>query len=168
MQYGADEIDFLSTFFADKISAQGSDLSLIPSQWRAMKMLISMEMRHMDFNTVWATMLGNEPYKSEFKDILHLVQIMLVIPISGAECERIISAQNRIKTDERSCLSATTLDQLIRITKTGPTPEQFDPGRSVQRWLSSGQRPRRCNYVSWPTTAEWCRSLMQDDTVTDS
>ena len=95
-------------------------------------------------------MFTAEPYNMEYKDILHLVELMLAIPISSAECERVISAQNRIKTNSRSSLSASILSHLIRISKHGPSIEQYDPLPAIQKWLTSGQRPRNCKYTEDP------------------
>ena len=65
-----------------------------------MKVLVSTEFKHKDFNALWEIMLTKEPYKTDFKDILHLVEVMLVIPVTSAECEGTFSAQNHIKSDE--------------------------------------------------------------------
>ena len=125
-----------------------------------MKVLITTEMRRREFLSVWETLLTKEPYKSEFKDVLHLVEIMLSIPVSSAECERIISAQNHIKSDERCCLGSSTLDHLVRTTQEGPKIENFDPSEAIAKWLTSGQRPRRCGYTRWPTMEDWCKKRL--------
>lgn len=58
---------------------------------------------------------------SVFQDLLHLVKIMLVLPVSSAQCERTISAINRIKSDVRSCLDPSTVERLVRLSSEGPT-----------------------------------------------
>lgn len=75
-------------------------------------------------------------------NILELVQIMLVLPISAAQCERGFSAQNHIKNSTRSCLGVSTTEDLMRISLEGPSLEQFDPSPAVDRWLSSKQARR--------------------------
>ena len=79
-----------------------------------------------------------------FKDILHLVEILLVLPISAAGCERMVSSQNRIKSSLRASLKTTSLEGLIRISAQGPRLEEFDPVPSVKRWFardrSKGER----------------------------
>ena len=60
----------------------------------------------------------------------------------------------------RCCLSSSTLDNVVRISHEGPEVESFDPTASTKRWLTSGEKPRRCNYTEWPTTKEWCMKLM--------
>ena len=60
------------------------------------------------------------PYRQYFQFVLHLVEILLVLPISAAQCERAISAQNRIKSGMRVNLGSLTLEDLIRIAAEGP------------------------------------------------
>jgi len=42
----------------------------------------------LSYSVVWERFVSKEPYKSDFKNILLLVEIMMVLPISSAECER--------------------------------------------------------------------------------
>lgn len=84
------------------------------------------------------------------QNILHLVRIMLVLPVSSAQCERGFSTQKRIKSDIRSALNPNTVEDLIRISVEGPPLETFDASVSVKRWMEEGQRARRPNFKSWP------------------
>lgn len=85
------------------------------------------------------------------QNILHLVHIMLVLPISAAVCERGFSAQKRIKSDNRASLHADTVEDLIRISVEGPSLADFDATDSVANWFSQAKRARRPNYTSWPS-----------------
>ena len=84
------------------------------------------------------------------QNILHLVKIMLVLPISSAVCERGFSSVNRIKSDVRSSLHTETVEDLIRISVEGPQLEDYDARQDVKQWFSQGKRSRRPNYMSWP------------------
>ena len=77
-------------------------------------------------------MLSKEPYKSDYQDVLHLVEILLVLPISSAQCERMFSTQNRIKSAKHSCLETETIEDLIRISSEGPPVNEFDPSCAVE------------------------------------
>ena len=85
---------------------------------------------------------------------------MLVIPVTSAKCEHIFNVQNHIKSEEKCSLSSSTLDNLSRVSHEGPKIESFDPTASMKRWLTSGEKPRRCNNTEWSTTKEWCTKLM--------
>ena len=95
-----------------------------------------------------------DPFKLLLQNILHLVDILLVLPISSAQCERGFSAQKRLKSSLRSCLHVSTTEDLIRITTEGPSLELFDPTKCAENCLSAGKRSRRPNYKSWPSDSE--------------
>ena len=80
-------------------------------------------------------MLTKEPYKSDYQDVLHLLEILLVLPICSAQCERALSAQNRIKSAQRSCLEMETTED--------PPVTEFNPSLAVGLWFSNGEKPRR-------------------------
>lgn len=86
-----------------------------------LKTLVKGQFMDKTYTELWKVMLRKEPFCTDFKNILHLVEIMLVLPISAAQCERGFSAQNRIKSKVRSSLSVTTLDDLVRISTEGPS-----------------------------------------------
>lgn len=81
-------------------------------------------------------LLSKDPYKTDLKYILHLVEILLVLPISAAGCERMVSAQNRIKSSLRASLKTQTLEGLNRISAQGPPLDNFNPAPSVNRWFA--------------------------------
>lgn len=58
-------------------------------------------------------------------------QIILVLLIAVAQCERGYSAQNCIKSSTRSCLGVSTTECLMWISLEGPSVEQFDPSPAV-------------------------------------
>ena len=119
----------------------------IPEEWFSLKFLVNTTFRDKDYTSVWEIMLTKLPYKEDFKNLLHLVEIMLVQPISAAQCERAIFAQNRVKNSLRVALGSSTLEDLIRITAEGPSVEEFNPAPVVNKWLSrdreAGERQRR-------------------------
>lgn len=75
----------------------------------------------------------------------------MVIPVSSAQCERTISAVNRIKSDVRSCLDPTTVEALIRISSEGPPIEEFKTNAVVERWFS---QKRTVKYAGWPNAIQ--------------
>ncbi|KAJ8356263.1 hypothetical protein SKAU_G00190570 [Synaphobranchus kaupii] len=88
--------------------------------------------------------------RSDFENFLHLAEILFVMPISSAQCERGFSVQNRIKNTTRSSLHVSTAEDLIRISTEGCPLEQFNPSHVAAKWLSSSKRARRPNMKKWP------------------
>ena len=92
-------------------------------------------------------MLTKMPYKQDYQKVLHLVKILLVLPISAAQCERAVSEQNRIKSNLRVNLGSSTLEDLIRVSAEGPPVSEYDPMPTVDKWFTrnreAGERQRR-------------------------
>ena len=143
IDFGQEAIMRLSTWFQPVLEGKGCIISAIPSQWTSLKVLVSTQFKAKGYLDLWATLLTKVPYRDDLKDVLHLVEILLVLPISAAQCERAISAQNRIKNDSRSSLVGETLEDLMRSSLEGPSLVDFDPDSAVKDWFSSSQRPRR-------------------------
>ena len=150
IDFGNDNIERLINWFEPALRTAGREVDDILPQWQSMKITFNSQFRDKDYNSLWKMFLSKEPYKSDLKDILHLVEILLVLPISAAGCERMVSSQNRIKSSLRASLKTSSLEGLIRISAQGPSLEEFDPLPSVNRWFardrSKGERQRRPNF----------------------
>ena len=73
------------------------------------------------------------PYKDNFKDVLHLVEIVLVLPISAAQCKQVVSAQNRIKSSVCAMLATSVVEDLILLSSEDPPVANFDAAPCVDR-----------------------------------
>lgn len=82
-------------------------------------------------------------YHDDLKDVLSLVQILLGLPLSAAQCERAISAQNRIKNCHQASLAPKTVKDLIPISTKGPAVSEFDPTPAVAEWFASSKKRQR-------------------------
>ena len=147
VDFGNDAIDRLSNWFAPVLQKAGCEADVIPEEWFSLKVLVNTSFCDKDYSSLWGIMLTKVPYKNDFRNVLHLVEIMLVLPISAAQCERAVSVQNRIKSSLRVGLDSSTLQDLIRITAEGPPVLNFDATSAVDKWLASdqdeGERQRR-------------------------
>ena len=81
--------------------------------------------------------------QGRFKDILKIIHLTSVLPLSNATCERAFSTMKRIKSDWRCNLSSQTLDIQMRIRVENVSLRQYDPKPAVRRWWISGERQRR-------------------------
>ena len=86
-------------------------------------------------------------HKGKTENVLHLVEVLLVLPLSAAQCRWAISAQNKIKSRLRVNLATSKLEDLIRITAEGPPVADFDPTSAVAKWFTrnkeAGERQQR-------------------------
>ena len=111
----------LSTWFQAVLEGKGCTIAAILSQWTFLKVLVSAQFKGKGYLDLWATLLTKVPYRYDLKG--HLVEFLLVLPISAAQCERAISAQNRMKNDSHSSLGG----DLMRTSLEGPSLMDFDP-----------------------------------------
>jgi len=78
--------------------------------------MVNGQFHKLDYGSLWETLLTKVPYKNNFKDVLHLVELVLVLLISATQCECAVSAQNRIKSSTRANLSVSVLEDLIHLS----------------------------------------------------
>ena len=84
--------------------------------------------------------------QDNFRNIVKVIKIVLLIPVHTAECERGFSLMARVKTDWRANLSTPRLNDLMRIKLSGPGVDKiadFDPMPGVRLWWNAGIRARR-------------------------
>ena len=143
-------IERLVNWFDPALKSAECQVEDVIHQWHSLKIAVKAQFRDKDYGSLRKMLLSKEPYRSDLKDILHLVEILLVLPISAAGCERMVSAQNRIKHSLRASLKTQTLEGLIRISAQGPPLDNFDPAPSVNRWFAQDrcrrERQRRPNF----------------------
>ncbi|XP_056267915.1 zinc finger protein 862-like isoform X2 [Pseudoliparis swirei] len=153
--YGAEELDFLLDHFSPILTRNGCDAKLAREEYQSMKMFIVTNYMDKSYHALWGMMLTKMPFCSDYKNILHLVHMMLALPVSSAVCERGFSSQKRMKSDVRGSLHVDTVEDLIRISMEGPNIDDFDAKEAVDMWLNQAQRTRRPNYKGWPTQAPY-------------
>ena len=94
------------------------------------------------YNDLWAMLLTKAPYKEDLREILFLIEILLVLPLPAAQCECAISVQNRIKNSHRVSLASQTTADLMRISAEGPSLNEFAPAPAVAAWFACAKKPR--------------------------
>ena len=60
-------------------------------------------------------------YQERYPWFLRLVLIILLVPIGSAECERMFSLMNRLKTDLRSRMKNGRLNDLMTVNRLAPS-----------------------------------------------
>jgi len=153
----SDLIDFTDTnierlvnWFDPALNSAGCQVQDVIHQWHSLKIAVNAQFRNKDYCSLWKILLSKDPYKTDLKDILHLVEILLVLHKSAAGCKRIVSAHNRIESSLRAFLKTQTLQGLIEISAQGPPLDNFDPPTSVNGWFArdrcKGETQRRPNF----------------------
>lgn len=92
--FGNDKIQRLTQWFKPMLEKARCNVNAIPDEWLSMKMKVNTSFRDKGYGSLWQTLLAKMPYRQNFQNVLHLVEVLLVLPISAAQCERAFSAQN--------------------------------------------------------------------------
>jgi len=105
-------------------------------------MVVTTGLRGNKYIDAWAKLFTSSKKKA-LSNILHLVEILLVVPISNAHVERMFSTMNRVHTDWRNCLGEKKVENLLRICEEGTTSDKFDPQPALHRWNAKCATQRR-------------------------
>ena len=88
--------------------------------------------------TTWKDL--NRSHGDQYPNLLSLIDLVLTIPASTAECERGFSAMKRVKSDWRCRLNTTTLSDLMFVMLEGSSIDMFNPSRACELWAEAAQR----------------------------
>lgn len=141
--YGEDQIEILKTHYQPLLQLNNCNLDALSDEWMELKAVVSRNhgYRNMKHNALWENVFAD--HGLTLQNILMLVEIILILPVSTACCERGFSCVKRIKSNLRSTLTTETLDVLVRISLDGRSLEKFDPMPAVKHWWEAGERSRR-------------------------
>ena len=89
---------------------------------------------------IWKQVFTNSKLKSECKNVLHLFEILFVMPFTNAKLERMFSRMLRGKSDWHNQLNKDHLDSLLRINKEGENLKMFNPEPAINLWFNDKVR----------------------------
>ena len=171
--YGLDEVRLLVERFHVLLTANGCDVEKIESEWDDVEeMVVTTGLKGTHYIDVWAKLFTSSK-KEALSNILHLMEILLVVPVSNSLLERMFSTMNRVHTDWRNCLGEKRVENLLRVWEEGTTADKFDPQPAVARWSAKCATQRRPNVMpsgsrakaSTPHSGSRKRKLPQSEVV---
>ena len=142
--FGDSEVSALVNHFKPLLEKNEVSLSAISTEWTAFKYYAAQNLQ--GNSKIWPLLLTQ--YQGKFPNLIHLIEILLLFPISNATVERGFSTMRRIKTDWRSRLNEETLNHLLRISSDGLPLSEFDPNPAVELFFSTPRRPDATPYGS--------------------
>lgn len=157
LKYGRNEVKELTDHFGSILTEE--EKSNILREWTVLKNRVKKRRQDKLFD-VYSELLGSAA--EEVKNILVLVNIMVTISPSTAECERQFSAMNNIKTALRSSLNQDTLEALMRVKADGPAISEFNPISAIHYWMDSGKGTRHLGGHRKPRKADQTDDVGQD------
>ena len=124
----------------------GCKLDDVLYEWQEAKIYIT-NLPQQRQRTAWRDIMTSKELSAIFGNLLHLVELLLVLPMSTAACERGFSCMKRIKTDWHASLTVEMLTKVMFISLNGPIPTEYDAAGAVKWWWKSGERTRHPHYM---------------------
>ena len=140
LSYGVNEVQRLVDHYSQLLTDE--EVEGAPLEWQTFKQHVS-KLRSSDIRTVYRDLLLQAPGK--IKNILPLIEIMMVNSMSTATVERSFSQMNIIKSPGRSLLRNDSLNNCMEVKINGPTLDEYEPDAAIYHWLNSGKGNKHLN-----------------------
>jgi hypothetical protein len=148
--YGNQEIEFLGNFYGETKYVDGNefrgiiDKEELKQEWNSVKIFLQHyknNNKEADFIQMWKHILDtNEDFFFNNPNIILVVRIAFLIPLSNAHVERIFSQTKLIKNNLRNKMHLNTLDDHLMILLNGPEIKNFDFLKALEHWESKKKR----------------------------
>ena len=138
--------------FQPVLERQGVDTSKIHSEFMSLRtaLYLGAGWKKRLEGASWSQI--NRQYGDEFPNVLALIDLVLALPSSTADCERGFSAMKATKSDWRASLRSDTLSNLLMIKLESTDIALFDPTPAYDLWrthaLDVPKACRRPDYTS--------------------
>ncbi|XP_052257937.1 zinc finger protein 862-like [Dreissena polymorpha] len=126
--YGNDSIKLLLDHFKSPLLNAGCDIDSAMSEWKDLKFYIGRGEHFKGQNpfNIYQRVSHEDIGREEYTNIMLVIHLTSLYPLSNASCERAFSIMKHMKNDWRYSLSSERMDQLMRIKITGKG-EEFNP-----------------------------------------
>ena len=148
--FGNSAIVELRNHFQTLLQNNKCDIEKIDSEWLTLKTYMipvvqNQDCRKSNYLDIWQKIFHNESIKQECKNVLHVFEIMLIVPFTNAKVERHFSRTNHVKTDIRNRLSTQRLDVCLHVGEEVPDVTGFDPDPVIDKWFAEAKKALRIN-----------------------
>jgi hAT family C-terminal dimerisation region len=113
----------------------------ILNEWFVLKNLRYMLLSALKSMEMWK--VAFDQYKNRISNLLEIVRVLFVLPVSNAKVERAFSVMKCVKTDWRSSLSSKVLEHLLRIKLEGPDVDSFNSASAAELFFQTPRRQRQ-------------------------
>ncbi|XP_046901190.1 zinc finger protein 862-like [Hypomesus transpacificus] len=154
-EYGNEEVLLLLEHFKEILKKNGCNVENVMAEWTRLKKVINRSYRGLKWEELWSQIL--RVWSEEFPNILHIIEIIQVMPMSTSKVERAFSLLNRVKTDWRINLNTATVEDLMMISLEGPEEEDAAAGcveSAVKKWFPQWEESKAAPYKTlWEKAA---------------
>lgn len=144
-----ESVEYIVTTFREPLEAKGMSVFAIQDE---LEEIVDFYRQYLDtpendYKKVWYK-LFTAPDATKWPNVLLLSELLFSLPFTNTNVERAFSTMKVIKTDRRSSLNTSTLDDLMEINVEGPPAEDFSADHAVSLWWEDctrrpNQAPRK-------------------------
>ena len=111
--FGNLQISELTNHFSQLLQNNGCDTTKIDPEWLTLKsyavpLIQNQNKKDSKYLDIWAKVFQSPSIQEECRNVLHILEVLLVVPFTNAKVERLFSRMNRVKTDSRNRLAIAT------------------------------------------------------------
>lgn len=117
-KFGKAEMTTIIQHFAEILHENIVDCTEVQGEWLQLKIYTSSHMQHLSADRCWSVLSKGKA----FPNVIKVISLLQVFPVSNAVLERCFSTMTKIKTDWRNRLGEEEVECLIRIKREGPPP----------------------------------------------
>ena len=147
-QYGNQDIEKLGEFYGKERMVSREkfspliDKDELKKEWGLVKFYLqSYKIQEFKFRECWKHVFDTDPtFITNFPNVVKLIQIGLIIPLSNANVERIFSQQKLLKNKLRNKMSLESLHRFLMILINGPELEEMDYESAYEYWFNMKER----------------------------
>jgi hypothetical protein len=112
--YGNSELKYLINHFQGLLTNITNKESIL-AEWLELKLFLktNRHIRRMKHNELWQKITNDDDERKEYQNILTMVHLTLIYPLSTACCERGFSTMKRVKSDWRNKLQVSLNNFII-------------------------------------------------------
>ena len=144
--FGDEAVKETSSHFQELLSKNNCEVDNIMPEWITLKthmLPLVKNNKCVKYLDICSKVFTSETIKEKCKNILHISEIMLLVPFTNAKVKHIFSKMNQVKTDSQNGLSRARLDVFLRVGEEGPSIESFNADLVTDLWFNN--RVRRLN-----------------------
>ncbi|ELT93189.1 hypothetical protein CAPTEDRAFT_201411 [Capitella teleta] len=138
-EFGDAEIQLLCQHFDQMLQKAEVDSTSIPIEWCLLKKKVAAN----GIND-WASVA--KKYKDDHPNLISLIDLLLSLPASSAEAERVFSSLKQVKSDIHSKLMDSSVSDLLTIQLISPAIKDFNPTEAIHLWNNPSRRPNTKPY----------------------
>ncbi|XP_071154595.1 zinc finger protein 862-like [Mytilus edulis] len=135
-KFGMDELTFILDKFEERLGIERVECV---SEYRQYKRLVIGNFSNSNLSSCVKSVFRN--YHEILPNLVKLLELAILIPISSVPCERGFSTQNRILSRLRTSMSNMVLKDLMMISENGPHIYNFDFDEALNEW--KGMKARK-------------------------